>query len=727
MGVLSTRGMTAASARHPWRTIVAWLIALVLAFGAIVTSLEFTSESDITAKPDSEQAYDLLGERVPPGPPEELVNEVIIVRSGGFTVDHPRFRRKVTELADEIAQPERIVTRHFYDTQDRELVSRERRAALITVGLLKDAQNDVKDVIEAVKRANDDDFETAITGEWTYDNDLVELSQHDLEKGELQFGLPAALLVLLIVFGAVIAGLVPMLLALISIVIALGLVAIVSQFFDLSIFTLNMLSGMGLALGVDYALFVVSRFREERARGLEKQAAIEAAGSTASRAVVFSGFAFVLSMCGLLIVPDTIFRSLATGAILVGLVSVVGALTLLPAMLSLLGDRINALRLPFIGRSAEAGSGTEGRFWSAIVRAVMRRPALTLVASVALLLALSLPVLDLKMGFVGVRALPDRFESKQGFAALEESFGAGTADSAQVVVDGDVSSPGVQTAIRTLESRLRSDDAFLAPETTPYPEQRLASIEALLKGDSRDDASYDAVRRVRSEYVPESFRGVDDARVLVTGETAEGIDYFDLMEKWMPIVFVFVLGLSFVLLMVAFRSVVVPIKAILLNLLSVGAAYGLLVLVFQKGIGNELLGFQQVDAIEAWVPLFLFAVLFGLSMDYHVFLLSRIRELYSQTGDNTESVAHGVASTARMITGAALIIIAVFSGFAVGDTVAFQQMGFGVAVSLLLDATIVRSVLLPASMKLLGDWNWYLPKWLHWIPDLEVEGNSAPR
>ena len=210
-------------------------------------------------------------------------------------------------------------------------------------------------------------------------------------------------------------------------------------------------------------------------------------------------------------------------------------------------------------------------------------------------------------------------------------------------------------------------------------------------------AAYDAVRRIRGEYVPESFRGVDGARVLVTGETAEGIDYFDLMAKWMPIVFAFVLGLSFVLLMVAFRSIVVPIKAILLNLLSVGAAYGLIVLVFQKGIGNELFGFQQVDAIEAWVPLFLFAVLFGLSMDYHVFLLSRIRELYTQTGDNTESVAHGVASTARMITGAALIIIAVFSGFAVGDTLAFQQMGFGVAVALLIDATIIRSVLLPAS------------------------------
>ena len=726
--LLSTRGLTAASARHPWRTITAWLITLVLAFGAIATMLEFTSEAEITANPESEQAYDLLAERVPPGPPEDEVSEVIVIRStSGLNVNQPRFRRKVTELSEEIARPDRVVTQDFYETQNRMLVSPDRRAALITVGLLRDAETDVKGVIEAVKRANEDDFEASITGQWTYDNDLVELSQHDLEKGELQFGLPAALLILLIVFGAVVAGLVPMLLALISIVVALGLVAILSQFFDLSIFTVNMLSGMGLALGVDYALFVVSRFREERARGLEKPAAIDATGSTASRAVVFSGFAFVVAMSGLLLVPDTIFRSLATGAILVGVVSVIGALTLLPALLSLLGDRVNALRLPLIGRAAESGSGTEGRFWAAIVRAVMRRPVVTLVAAVGILLALCIPVLDLKLGFVGVRALPDRFESKQGFVAFEESFGAGTTDSTEIVVDGDVSSPSVQAAIRRLEARLRSDDAFLPPQTTPYPEHQLASIETLLRGDSRDESAYDAVRRIRGEYVPESFRGVDGARVLVTGETAEGIDYFDLMEKWMPIVFVFVLGLSFILLTVAFRSIVVPVKAILLNLLSVGAAYGLTVLVFEKGIGNELFGFQQVEAIEAWVPLFLFAVLFGLSMDYHVFLLSRIREIYTRTGDNTESVARGVASTARMITGAALIIVAVFSGFAVGDTLAFQQMGFGVAVALLIDATIVRSVLLPASMKLLGDWNWYLPKWLEWLPDLEVEGGSPRR
>jgi putative drug exporter of the RND superfamily len=717
-----TRRLAAVSARHPWRTIAAWLVVLVLAVAAIVTMLEFTTEAEIKSKPESEQAYDLLAERLPPTPPEEVVNEVIIVRSDRFTTDDPQFRTKVSDFVEENERPGEVVL-----TEPEQRVAPDRRAALITVGLLGDAESDVEDLIAAVERAGDDDFELAITGEWTYDRDLNELSQHDLEQGELKFGLPAALIVLLLVFGAVVAGVVPLVLALVSIAIGLGLVAIIGQFYDLSIFTLNMLSGMGLALGVDYALFVLSRFREERARGLEKQAAIEAAGSTASRAVVFSGLAFVLAMCGLLLIPDTIFRSLAIGAITVGIVSVLAALTFLPALLSLLGDRINALRIPVIGRGAEAGSGTEGRFWGAVVGAVMRRPVVTLLAAVALLLALSLPVLDLKMGFVGVRALPDRLESKQGFLALEESFGAGTTDTASVVVDGDVSRSDVRAAIERLELRLAGDPAFLAPETDRHADRRIAHVEALLRGDSRDDRSYDAVRRIRSEYVPASFQGLDDVRVLVTGDTAEGIDYFDLMEHWMPILFAFVLGLSFVLLTVAFRSIVIPLKAILLNLLSVGAAYGLLVLVFQKGIGNEIFGFEQVDAIEAWVPLFLFAVLFGLSMDYHVFRLSRIRELYTRTGDNEHAVAHGVASTARMITGAALIIIAVFAGFAVGDTIAFQQMGFGVAVSLLIDATIVRSVLLPASMRLLGDWNWYLPKWLEWLPDLEVEGGSARR
>jgi RND superfamily putative drug exporter len=290
----------------------------------------------------------------------------------------------------------------------------------------------------------------------------------------------------------------------------------------------------------------------------------------------------------------------------------------------------------------------------------------------------------------------------------------------EVVVDGDVASPPVVQAIERVRSRIEADPAFRRPETEILPERRIAVISALPAGDSRDERVYDAVQRVRDRYVPEAFQG-SDARVLVTGETAEGLDYFALVRHWLPIVFTFVLGTSFLLLTVAFRSIVVPLKAIVLNLLSVGAAYGLLVLVFQKGIGNELFGFRQVDTIEAWVPLFLFSVLFGLSMDYHVFLLSRIRERFVRTGDNDDAVAHGVASTARLITGAALIIIAVFSGFARGDLVMFQQMGFGVAVALLIDATLIRTVLLPASMKLLGDLNWYLPSWLEWLPDLHVE------
>jgi RND superfamily putative drug exporter len=283
------------------------------------------------------------------------------------------------------------------------------------------------------------------------------------------------------------------------------------------------------------------------------------------------------------------------------------------------------------------------------------------------------------------------------------------------VVDGPVATSPTRAAIDRLAEEMREDRAFRQVETDVYPEQRLAVIDAIPAGDSRDERALAAVRQLRETELP-------GARVLVTGETAESIDYFALTDRWLPILIAFVLGLSFILLTIAFRSVVVPATAIVLNLLSVGAAYGALILVFQKGVGNELFGFKQVDFIEAWVPLFLFAVLFGLSMDYTVFLLSRIRERYLQTRDNDFAVAHGIGSTARLITGAALIIIAVFSGFALGDLVAFQQMGFGVAISLLIDATIIRSVILPATMKLLGEWNWYLPSWLRWLPDFHVEG-----
>jgi uncharacterized membrane protein YdfJ with MMPL/SSD domain len=707
------------SSEHAWRVVLIWVGAVVISVVVIALLLGgvLTSEGEMTNDPESYQGYDLIAERLPSRPGEETYgDEIVLVRSRMLTVDDPRFRRKVEDVA--AAVEETRATRQvstFYRDGDRSLVSPSRRAAIVFIEMGPDPEGNIPDVIEVAEAADREPFDVTITGEWTADRDILQLSEDDLRKGEFFFGAPTALVILLLVFGAVVAGLVPLLLAVASIVVALALTALVGQAFDLSVFVVNMLSGMGLALGIDYSLFVLSRYREERAAGREKLEAIALSGATSSRAVMFSGIAFVLAMLGMVIVPDTILRSLALGAILVGLVAVAAASTLLPALLSLLGDRVNALRIPYVGRTA----GGEGRFWSAVVDRVMRRPVAALAASAALLVALALPALTLETGFAGIRTFPDRFPSKQGFLALEEEFGVGTVNSVQVVVDGNQET--LRDDISQLVARLRANPAFQRPTVERHQGERLAIVETLPIGDSQEARAVAAVERLREEDVPAVFDGAD-AQVFVTGETAESVDYFALIDRWLPIVFGFVLGLSFVLLTIAFRSLVVPLKAIVLNLLSVGAAYGLLVLVFIEGIGNELFGFQQVDTVEAWVPLFLFSVLFGLSMDYHVFLLSRIRERYSITGDNDTAVREGVASTARLITGAALIIIAVFAGFAVGDLVMFQQMGFGVAVSLFIDATLIRSVLVPASMKLLGDWNWYLPSWLQWLPDLHVEG-----
>jgi RND superfamily putative drug exporter len=719
-----TGRLARASSRRPWRTLALWGVALVLAVGAIGTSLGdiLTTDAEMTNDPESYRGYDLLAAHFPPS--NDYVNELVVVRSRVLEFDDPAFRAKVGALARSIeatgvVQP----VRTFYSTRDRQLVAPNRHATILLVGLTGDGDEGIGKVIDAVDAGATNGFETAITGEFTADHDFTRLSQEDLQKGELEFGLPVALIVLLLVFGAVVAGLLPVLVALVSIVIALGLTALVGQAYDLSVYVVNMISGMGLALGIDYSLFVVSRFREERRHGSERLDAIATVGSTTSRAVLFSGSAFVLAMLGMVLVPDTILRSLATGAVLVGVVTVLAALTLLPAMLALLGDRVNALRVPWLGRRAEEEAGAEGRVWSRVVRSVTRSPARAAVISIGALLLAAAPLLSIETGLTGVRELPDRFHAKQGFRMLEREFGVGTPDSVQVVVAGEVRSPPLRQAIADLARRVGAEGAFLDPEVSTSPDGKVANVEAFVAGDSRDERALAAVEGLRSSVVPAVFGGLD-ATVYVTGETAEVLDYRALTDTWLPIVFVFVLGLSFILLTLAFRSVVLAAVAIGLNLLSVGAAYGLIVLVFLKGVGRDLLGFTEVDVIAAWLPLFLFAVLFGLSMDYTVFLLSRIREQVAAGERTTEAVAHSVASTARIITGAALIIIAVFVGFATGDQVEFQQMGFGVAVSLLIDATLVRLVLLPAVLALLGERTWYLPRWLGWLPHLDIDSPS---
>ena len=726
--LLSTTGLASASARHPWRTIVAWVAVVVAAVVAIVGLLggSLTTEGAPTNDPQSERALDVRAEAFPVDPAMRTT-DLVVVRSEEHTVDSPRFESFVRELVEQSGTAALGDARTYLDDAGgaASLVSEDRHATLLPLAFADDGE--VEDVVAEVEAADEDAaFAVSMTGEETLDHDFNVLSQEDLENGELKFGLPAALIILLLVFGAVVAGLVPLVMAIVSILVALGLTALVAQQFELSIFVVNMLTGMGLALGIDYSLFVVSRYREERGGGRTELAAIEAAGATASRAVLFSGTVFVVAMFGMLLVPNSIMRSLAVGAILVGIVSVVAALTLLPAVLGLLGDRVNALRIPFIGRRLLESSSGEGRFWGGIVRRVLRRPATSLVLSVGVLILLAVPVLGLSTGTSGVSSLPDRFVSKQGFEALERDFPGTTTDPVEIVVSEGASSEDVARGLEELRTMLASDPRFGSGEIRRSADGEVAVLTVPVAGDPATPEAVSAVRELRSTTIPKTL-GETDAEVLVGGSTSENIDYFDSVIDPAPWVIAFVLLLTFLLLTVVFRSVVIAGTAVALNLLSVGAAYGLLVLVFQEGIGAGLLGFQQSDSIEAWVPLFLFSVLFGLSMDYQVFLLSRIRERFDETRDTTDAVTYGVGSTARIITGAALIIVAVFSGFARGDLIMFQQMGFGVAVALLIDATLIRSVVLPSAMKLLGDWNWYLPRWLEWLPRLNVEGGaSAP-
>jgi RND superfamily putative drug exporter len=422
-------------------------------------------------------------------------------------------------------------------------------------------------------------------------------------------------------------------------------------------------------------------------------------------------------MTGMFLVPDAQLRSFATGAILVGLITVAAALTLLPAVLQLAGNRIDALRVPLLGRMTSG----EGRLWPWIAGHVLRRPLVSAATATALLLAAAAPVLGMQTGFAGPSSMPDELTSKQGFVALQRSFRESVTDPMQIAIAGDVSAPRVRAAITGLERRLQGDGAFGPSTRRDLPQRRFALVSVPFAGDSMSSGAYRAVERVRREYVPASFASAG-ATVLVGGTTAHHVDYFTNVDRWLPIVIVTVLALTFVLLTLVFRSLVLPLQAVLFNLLSVGAAYGLIVLVFVDGLGNELLGFTQVDAVDAWIPLFLFAVLFGLSMDYNVFLLSRIRERYAATGDHAGAIRFGIGSTARLITGAALIIVAVFAGFATGELVGFQQVGFGVAVALLIDATIIRSVLVPASLKLIGTRTWWLPRGLGWLPHLNPEG-----
>ncbi|MFQ5472481.1 MAG: MMPL family transporter [Dehalococcoidia bacterium] len=719
-----TERLARTSARRPWIVIGLWVavFAAGLLFASGVGDV-LTSDISLTNNPESTQADNLIEDRLR-GP--EQATESVIVVSETATVDDAEFEAFVGDLLTEIRGLDGLVAQatSFYEVGDPALVPADRDTTILPVVLAyddSDATDEIEPLVDLVKEADEaEGFDVLTAGNASINHEANEISEKDVQRGEM-IGIPVALIILILVFGAVLAAGIPLLMAVVSIAIATGIVALIGEAFELNFMVVNFITMIGLAVGIDYSLFIVHRYREERKVGLGKQEAIEKAGATSSRAVLFSGGTVVVGLMGMFIIPGSVYRSLAAGAVTVAIVSVLAALTLLPAVLSILGDKIDALRLPFFGR----GEDDEGSFWGRSARFVMARPIISIVAVVGLLLAAAIPYFTIETGLPGVSTFPESSDSRAAFEILAEDFSAGLLSPTEIVIDAeDVSDPSIQAGIERLTATL-ADDPIFGPVTTGTNEAGdLEVLSVLIAADPFEGAAYAAIDRLRGDYIPAAFAGVD-ANIVVGGDTAIADDMFDMVAEYTPIVFAFVLGLSFFLLLVVFRSIVVPIKALIMNLLSVGATYGMLVLVFQHGVGNEILGLRQTEMIAAWLPLFLFAVLFGLSMDYHVFLLSRIRERFDQTDDNHESVAFGVRNTAGIITGAAAIMVAVFSGFAMGDLVDLQQFGFGLGLAVLLDATIIRSVLVPSSMALLGDWNWYLPKWLEWLPDVRVEGGSA--
>jgi RND superfamily putative drug exporter len=560
-------------------------------------------------------------------------------------------------------------------------------------------------------------------GEASSDKALSKAFEDDFKKAETT-SLPITLIILVLAFGSLVAAGIPLLLAISAVMATLGLLGPVSQLMPLEESITSVVLLIGLAVGVDYALFYLRREREERAAGRSEEAALEAAAATSGRAVLISGLTVMVAMAGMFFAGASTFSGFATGTILVVAVAVLGSLTVLPAVLSKLGDRVEKGRVPIIGKRKR--SGGDSRVWGFVVDRVMRRPLVAAVAAGGLLVALSIPAFSMHTAQPGLDTLPRDIGVVQTYDRIQQHFPGEELPASVVIEADDVNSAEVQAGIREMTSRAVASDGFHGPaDVEVSADGTVADVELPIVGDGTNERSVAALEDLRGEIIPTSFEGVAGARANVTGMTAGTEDFNHAMKSNVVYVFAFVLGAAFLLLLVTFRSIVIPIKAIVLNLLSVGAAYGVLKLVFQDGHGESLLGFESTGAITSWLPLFLFVVLFGLSMDYHVFILTRIREAVDNGMRTEDAVAHGIKSTAGVVTSAAVVMVAVFSIFGTLSMIEFKQMGVGLAAAVLIDATIIRGVLLPAAMALLGERNWWLPKRLDWLPKISQETSAA--
>ena len=713
------------SIRHKFFVVLFW-IALFFVGGFFASGIGEYTENDqgFVTEPESEQALSLYSKYFGQGESIALTESIIVSSTNNQTIHNESFKNLVLTITDEVRYLESSVksVTNFYETNLRSLVSIDDKVTLIPVDLKGTYQTSsltAKPFVELIDKLDEEnkDFQILTSGFASINLNFEEVAEKDLTS-EITV-MPFALIVLLLVFGAFVASVIPMILGLIAIVVTIGICAIISRFYPLNIFVTNIVLTIGLAVGIDYALFIMDRFREERTKGFEKVDAILNASKTSSRAVLFSGFTVMVSLIGMFIVPTDIFRSLGLGSIIVVIMAIFTSLTLLPAILAILGDNINRLQIPLLSQKYKE----ESKFWSAIAVNVMKFKIIGITIPAIILVFLSVQYFNITIGASGVETLPEDNRARIAFELLDETFLSGGITTPILIVAENKNNEqeALLAGFLRLNEEIINSKAFgpiLAYETTDSKDAFVLTVAPL--GSATSGSATNSVKFLRDKLIPNSFN-VNSSNILVGGQSAGYQDFYELVNKYTPIVFVFVLSTSFLILLVVFRSIFVPIKAVIMNMLGVGSAYGLMYLVFERGYGADFFGFQQVESIEAWVPLFLFTIVFGLSMDYEVFLLSRIRERFDATGDNQDAVAHGIKRTGKLITGAAAIMIVVFSGFAMGDLSAFQQMGFGTGIAVFIDATIIRMIFVPASMALADKWNWYFPSWLNWIPDVRVE------
>jgi uncharacterized membrane protein YdfJ with MMPL/SSD domain len=715
------------SAQHRKAAVFGWIAFVLIAFA--LGSLAGTNSAGNDNGPgESGRADRILSDAFP-----DHASETVLVSSSGARATDPRFRAAVDDVVGRMQRRREIAKVDSpYAPGNAGQIAPSGHAALVTMELRGDADDgaDVKRVLAVTAAAQHAHPGLRIEqfGDASANEAIGKMFSDDFHKAEV-LSIPVTLVILVLAFGALVAAGIPLLLALSSVMATLGLVAVGSHAFPTEDSVSSVVLLIGLAVGVDYALFYLRREREERAAGRSAEAALQAAAATSGRAVLISGLTVMIAMAGMFLAGATTFTAMAMGAILVVGVSLIASLTILPALLSKLGNRVERGRIPLLMRRRTDGrEGVAGRAWGAMLDAVLRHPRGSLLVAGGLLVALCLPVFGMRTALPGTDSLPRSLPVMQTYDRIQAAFPGKEIAASVVVKSAAVSTPQGQAAIDDLRRRALASGAVNDPITVDVARGgKVARIDLPIDGDGADKASLAALDTIRGELTPALRADLPpDATVAVTGMTAATVDFNALMSSRLPWVFAFVLTFAFLLLLGTFRSLVIAAKAIALNLLSVGAAYGLLVLVFQHGWGESLLDFRSTGAITSWLPLFLFVVLFGLSMDYHVFILSRVREAYDRGLSTNDAIRRGIKSTAGTVTSAAIIMVAVFAIFATLSSIEFKQMGVGLAAAILIDATIVRAVLLPAAMTLLGERNWYLPRWLEWLPRLSHQGSAEP-